>query len=150
MLTTGIPLNAGERPRIEGAWRFVNEVDTRADGSVVSAGPAAGYEGLLIYTADGFMSVNVMPKGRRWRIDTAAPADLRETIEAGSADSGRYEVDPRSHTVTHLVAASLDPADEGKRLVRAYSLEGDTLSLSGTWSYHGETLKFTLTWSRVR
>jgi hypothetical protein len=29
MLAAGIPLVAEERPQIEGAWRFVNEVDTR-------------------------------------------------------------------------------------------------------------------------
>jgi hypothetical protein len=143
------PVTAGDAQSIQGVWRFEKAVDTRSDGSIIVTGSNRGVEGFIIYTADGFVSSNIMPKGRRWTVDNATVPEFRETIEAGTAYVGRYEVDPATHTVTHIIAVSVDPADEKKRLIRKYSLHGDTLALSGTWLYQGETLNFTLTWTRA-
>lgn len=68
VLTAGsVVSGAAEQPQIVGAWRFVSDVSTKDDGTVVPiAGPSEGYEALLIYTADGFVSANVTPKGRKW------------------------------------------------------------------------------------
>lgn len=143
------PATAGDVQSIQGVWRFQKAVDTRSDGSVVVTGSNQGVEGFIIYTADGFVSSNIMPIGRRWTVDNATVPEFRETIEAGTAYVGRYEVDPATHTVTHIIAVSIDPADEKERLVRKYSLHGDTLALTGKWLYQGETLNFTLTWKRA-
>ena len=149
VLTNG-PAAPSDEPRLlQGAWRFEREVDTR-DGAVVSAGPKDGYGGLVIYTSDGYMSATLMPKGRQWTVDGADLIQFKETVETGTAYCGRYEVDPRAHTVTHIVEAGMDPSDEGKRLVRTYSLHGDTLELSGTWSYQGHPMGFTITFARVK
>jgi len=139
-----------EMPALQGVWRFQGEVDTRADGSVVSIGPVAGYSGLLVYTADGYVSVNIMPKDRKWKGDSGSESQLRETIETATAYFGRYEVDPKAHTVTHIVEVGLEPSDEGKHLVRKYELHDDTLVLSATWQYHGQSLDFAVTWKRVK
>jgi hypothetical protein len=147
LLTAASAVADGSRPQLQGVWRFQKEIDRRSDGSVVTVGPTFGYEGLLIYTADGFMSGTLMPKGRKWTPDHATDAELRETVQTGTAYSGRYEVDPTKDIVTHIGAASLDPGDEDKRLTRTYSLRRDTLS--GTWTYQGETLNFTLAFIRV-
>jgi hypothetical protein len=133
-----------------GVWRFQSEVDTRADGSVVRIGPADGWEGYIVYTSDGFVSVNIMPKGRKWKLKTATLAELRKTIKDGSAYAGRYEVDTAAGTVTHLLRTSLEPSDEGRRLVRHFTIEGDTLTLSGTSNSGDETLNFTIRWVRER
>ena len=143
------PVTAGDVQSIQGVWRFQRAVDTRGDGSIIITGSNQGVEGFIIYTADGFVSSNIMPKGRRRTVDNATVPEFRETIEVGTAYVGRYEVDPATHTVTHIIAVSIDPADDKRRLIRKYSLYGDTLALSGTWLYHGETLNFTLTWKRV-
>ena len=58
-------------------WRFQNEVDTRADGSVVQILPADGWDGYAIYTTDGFVSINIMPKGRKWKVKTATLKELK-------------------------------------------------------------------------
>lgn len=141
---------ADEAPSLQGVWRFQGEVDTRADGSVAAIGPSAGYAGLLVYTADGHVSVNIMPKERKWKVDSANLAQLRETIETGTAYSGRYEVDPAAHTITHIVEVGLEPSDEGKRLVRKYELHDDTLVLSANWQYQGQSLEFAVTWKKVK
>ncbi len=72
-----------------GVWRLLREVDTKADGSPAPVAALSDCEGLLIYTADGFMSVNIMPKGRTWSTDTATIDELRETVGNGTAYAGR-------------------------------------------------------------
>ncbi len=135
---------------VEGVWRFVEEVDHRPDGSLVKTGPAAGYNGLLIFTGNGYMSSTIMPKGRTWRRETVTPAELRDTFEGASAHAGRYECDTAKHTVRMENIISLDPADEGKWDVVGYRGQGDTLELSGPWTYNGEKLTFTVRLVRVK
>jgi hypothetical protein len=133
-----------------GVWRFQSEVDTRADGSAVRIGPADGWEGYIVYTSDGFVSVNIMPKGRKWKLKTATLAELRKTIKDGSAYAGRYEADAAGGTVTYLLRTSLDPHDEGRRLIRRFTIEGEVLALSGTSTSGDETVAFTIHWVRER
>jgi len=133
---------------LEGVWRFQEEVDRRADGSLVTTGPANGYDGILIFT-DGYMSSTLMPKGRTWARDKVSAAELREMFEASSAHAGRYEVDPVSHTIKIESIVSLDPGEEGKWFTVDYSLEKDSLSISGPWTYHGEKLTFIVRLTRI-
>jgi hypothetical protein len=135
---------------LEGVWRFADEVDRRADGALVKTGPAAGYDGLLIFTANGYMSSTIMPKGRAWRRETVTPEELRNAFEGASAHAGRYEADRVKRTVRMENVISLDPADEGNWDVVGYRVQGDTLELSGSWTYRGEKLKFTLRLTRLK
>jgi hypothetical protein len=137
-------------PSIVGAWRFESEVDTRPDGSVVTIGPADGWNGYAVYTSDGFVSVNIMPKGRKWTLKSATLKELRRTFEDASAYAGRYEVDAAAGTVTLLVQTSLDPADENKHHVRRFRIDGDTLTLSGTFRSVDGPINFTIRWARER
>jgi hypothetical protein len=153
ILATGKPvvLNAQRRnTAVEGVWRFVEEVDRRPDGSLIKTGPAAGYNGLLIFTNSGYMSSTIMPKGRTWRRETVTPAELRDTFEGASAHAGRYECDAEKHTVRMENMMSLDPADEGNWDVIGYRVQRDTLYLSGPWTYNGEKLTFTIRLARLK
>jgi len=153
ILATGNPavVNAQRRnAAVEGVWRVVDEVDRRPDGSLIKTGPAAGYNGLLIFTNSGYMSSTIMPKGRTWRRETVTPAELRDTFEGASAHAGRYECDTEKHTVRMENILSLDPADEGKWDVVGYRLQRDTLELSGPWTYNGEKLTFTIRLARLK
>lgn len=134
---------------LEGTWRFEKETNTRADGSAVQV-PGPAYEGVLIYTADGHVSATVMPRNRRWNVDSATRDELHASVAEGSstAYAGRYEVDDLTHTVTHIPAVSIDPADIGSRLKRNFEITGDRLKLSGKWKYQGQELTFTVTWVR--
>jgi hypothetical protein len=147
VLAAGIPavLAAQQRDHaLEGVWRFVEEVDRRPDDSLVKTGPAAGYDGLLIFTSSGYMSSTIMPKGRSWRRQTVTPAELRDTFEGASAHAGRYEPDRAKRVVRMESIISLDPADEGKWELVGYRVQRDTLELSGPWTYNGEKLTFTV------
>jgi hypothetical protein len=152
LLAIGAPAALAAQKRdsaLEGVWRFVEEVDHRADGSLIKTGPAAGYSGLLIFTSSGYMSSTIMPMGRTWRRESVTPAQLRETFEGASAHAGRYEPDTAKRTVRMENSVSLDPADEGKWDVVAYRVQHDTLVLSGPWTYNGEKLTFTIRLRRV-
>ena len=143
---TGIEAN-----ELQGVWRFEKETNTTASGEVIEV-PGPAYQGLLIYTPEGYVSVNLLPKGRTWKVDAAQLEELRQTVGEGSSTgyAGRYEVDTKNKTVTHIPLVSLDPADEGKRLVRTYALEGDKLTLSGQWTYEGKKLLFAVHWTRIK
>lgn len=150
LLTSQILYGAGAEVSVVGTWRFVDEVDTLPDGSPAPASVLSESQGLLIYSADGSMSVIIMPKERAWRVEDAPLVQLRETIENGTAYAGRYELDPKAGTVTHAVEVSHEPRFVGQRLVRHYELDGDTLKLSGTFPTESGPIRFVITWSRVK
>ena len=147
LLVAGVTTRSSAQPRdaaVEGVWRMVEEVDHRADGSIIKTGPVAGYNGLLIFTSNGYISSTIMPRGRTWRRETATPAALRETFESASAHAGRYECNVASHTIRMENVIALDPADEGNWDVVRYRVRRDSLELSGPWTYNGEKLTFTM------
>lgn len=148
ILCTLTPAHGAEPNPLEGVWRFHEEIDTRPDGTVLDL-PHVEYEGLLIYRADGFMSATIMPKGRQWSVGSATAEELRQSIAQGTGYAGRYEVDEHKHTVTHIVSVSIDPGDEGRKLVREYAFEGPRLTLSGDWEYQGRPARFKVVWDRV-
>jgi len=139
-----------EHPSLVGAWRFVSEVDRRADGTEIDVVPRDGYVGLIVYTQDGFMSGQMFPRGRTWKPATATLDDLRRTIDLSTSYFGRYEVDRAAGTVTHKVQGNLDPTGETEAYVRQFKLSGNQLILSGTWEYGGEKLGFEIVWQRAR
>ena len=135
---------------LEGVWRFVSEVDRHADGSLLTTGPAAGYDGLLIFTSNGYMSSTLTPKGRTWRRETMTPANIRDTFEGTSAHAGRYAPDPARHVVRMENLVSIDPGDEGTWDDIHYRVQRDTLELRGPWTFNGEKVTFTLRLVRVK
>lgn len=99
-----------DRERLLGAWRLVSMA--APDGKPVQAGLPAG---MLIYTRDGHMSVQLMyPKSAR--------ALSNEYVRNGyEASFGSFEVNEVTHTVTHRVQGSnTGDALVGKALPRVY------------------------------
>jgi hypothetical protein len=135
--------------RLEGVWEFEKEVDTLVDGTPVDP-PWTPLEGMLLYRADGFMSVNLMPRGRTWTPANATFDELRASVAEGTGYAGRFEVDEKERTVTHIVSVSLDPVAGGQRLVRHYAFEGDRLVLSGEWRDKGEPRLFRVYWKKLQ
>ncbi len=142
---------AASAAKLVGTWQYVSAVDTKVDGTPVNILPAVTYEGMLIYTVDGHVSVTLMPKGRSWSNATVTDKQLRATVlaPATTAYSGTYSADTVAGTITHHIETSLDPSDEGHDLVRHYALSGNTLQLSAEWQQNGETLRFCVTFKRL-
>ena len=137
-------------PNLVGVWKFVKEVDRHADGSILEGAPPDGYKGQIIYTSNGYMSVQIFPVGRKWLLGTATREDLKNTLYLSSSYFGRYEVDTAASEVTHKVISNLDPSGETENYKRHYKLSGDELILTGNWEEGGEQFSFEVTWQRVK
>ena len=140
-------------PSIVGTWRLVSFV-TRDGQGVVPYWDAAA-TGLIIYTADGYVSAQLYdarrPKlGKEW--EHADPTAAR-TLFAGLATYyGRYTVDTEASTVTHLVEGAMSPDWVGSRLVRSCRFLGpDRIELGVLTNAEGQpvTNRMVLMWERV-
>ena len=106
-----------DRMSLIGAWHLVRIDAPGPDGQPVSVPQP---KGMLIYTRDGHMSVQLMyPK--------TANSQSNEYVQDGyEASFGSYDVDEATHTVTHHVQGSITrDLLVGKDLPRVYQLTGD-------------------------
>lgn len=120
-----------------GTWRLVSWVVRSADGT--SSEPlGADPCGLLVYTADGAMSGQMMRTGRprlRRPRQTAAdvgeddPEELAAAFNGYVAYFGSYELDTAGGVVCHRVEGALIPNWEGIELRRTVTMDGDVLVL---------------------
>jgi hypothetical protein len=110
--------------------------------------------GLIIYSRDGFMSVNIMSSGRR-SFSAIAFGGIAGTSEEKIAAfdtclsySGRYEI--ILERVVHRIEVSLFPNWVGTSLERGATVHDDTLQLSaGPVAFEGRTRTLKITWKRV-
>jgi hypothetical protein len=109
----------GVRDRFVGAWRLAWLEQPSADGKV----QRADCTGLLVYTRDGHMSVQVMYRNPQ-PSSTSAPVQYAQG--GYEASFGRYEVDD-AHTFTFHVQGALVRTLVGKNLKRVYELSRNQL-----------------------
>jgi hypothetical protein len=105
------------RERLIGAWHLVHIESPGQDGKPAGIPQP---EGMLIYTRDGHMSVQLMyPK--------TASALSNEYVRNGyEASFGSYDVDEAKHTLTHHVQGSITgELLVGKELPRVFQFTGD-------------------------
>jgi hypothetical protein len=120
----------GDRERLIGAWHLAHIDSPEQDGK---ASPIPQPKGMLIYTRDGHMSVQLMyPK--------SATAQSNEYVQGGyEASFGSYDVDEATHTLTHHVQGSVTrDLLVGKDLPRVYQFttEGHLLMKSARPDEH--------------
>jgi hypothetical protein len=103
--------------RLIGAWHLEHIDSPGTDGKPSDTPQPTG---MLIYTRDGHMSVQLMyPK--------SAGSLSNEYVRNGyEASFGSYSIDERTHTLTHHVQGSVTgDVLVGKDLPRIYTLTGD-------------------------
>ena len=105
------------RERFIGAWHLVRIDNPGPDGRSV---PEPLPKGMLIYTRDGHMSVQLMyPK-------STPPLSNQYVSDDYEASFGSYDVDEATHTLTHHVQGSITRGLLiGKDLPRTYEFTGD-------------------------
>jgi len=86
------------RAKLIGAWHLVH-IDSPGPNGKSASGPQP--EGMLIYTQDGHMSVQLMYPGST---DTLSNEYVLKGYEASF---GSFDVDETTHTVTHHVQGSI-------------------------------------------
>jgi hypothetical protein len=103
--------------RLIGAWHLVSLGGAGVDGDL---------KGTLIYTSDGHMSVQIMypPSG--------AAISNDYVLNGYEASFGSYDVNEKTHTVTHHVQGSITRGLVGKQLSRVYLISGNRLTIKST------------------
>jgi hypothetical protein len=130
-----------------GTWKLTDYSFLHADGTVEKpwGEKVVGY---LLYSAEGYMSGNLSPAGRRHNIEKSEserPRRKRDYI----AYAGPYTVE--GDTVTHHVEVSLFPNWLGTAQLRYHKLEGDRLILRTPPVLSGDgVVAVQLTWQRVK
>ena len=90
---------SSDKDALIGAWHLVRIDVPGADGKM--AAPANRPEGMLIYTRDGHMSVQLMyPR-------SATAPDNEYVLGGYEASFGSYDVNQAKHLVTHHVQGSV-------------------------------------------
>jgi len=111
--------------RFIGAWRLVWLEESDAAGSVHKA----DCTGLLVYTRDGHMSVQVMYRNP----PTAVQAGPVQYAQGGyEASFGIYQIDENSHTFIFHVEGAMVRSLIGRDLPRAYEFSGNQLLVKST------------------
>jgi len=113
-------VNENIRDRFIGAWRLVWLEEQGPDGKV----HRADCTGLLVYTRDGHMSVQVMY--RNPQVGTQA-GPVQYAQGGYEASFGTYEIDARAHSFTYHVDGALVRTLIGKDLTRVYEFSGKQL-----------------------
>jgi hypothetical protein len=122
-----------DREQFVGSWKLVSAVEILMDGSsrnYPDVGPNG--KGYLIYTADGYMCVNLMRGDRPMWKDSFHPTDAEKiaSFDSFSSYCGRYEVNQSKHLMTHLPETSSFPDFVGSRKDRPYVLKNDSLTFA--------------------
>ena len=112
--------NEGIQGRFVGAWRLAGLEEEGADGKIYRADCA----GLLVYTRDGHMSVQVMYRNPQ----AGTQAGPVQYAQGGyEASFGTYEIDERAHTFIYHVEGALVRTLIGKDLTRVFEFSGKQL-----------------------
>jgi hypothetical protein len=125
-----------------GTWRLVSAEDRLSSGKIeYPFGERA--IGTITYDSTGHMAVQIM---RRTRTKWAAFEDgAAEPLLSYIAYFGTYDVDEKTHRVTHHIEGHLDPKRIGVDNVRTYELVGERLTL-----IEAERPERYVMWERVR
>jgi hypothetical protein len=131
---------AGAGPLV-GTWRLMAYTDTPASG-VPTQPFGAEPIGLFIFTAEGHVSISIM----RNPPSTSAPAQNQSPHacipEWFCAYFGTYDVDyPAGTWTTHVRGANI-PDYLGTDQKRHFSIQGDRLTIAGSYERDGKTVQF--------
>jgi hypothetical protein len=114
------------KDRFVGAWRLASLDAPGPDGKIHRADST----GLLVFTRDGHMSVQLMERNPA---QTQVPAAHQQYSRDGyEASFGTYEIDEIAHTFTFHVDGALVRTLIGKDLPRSFEFSGKQLIVKST------------------
>ena len=124
-----------------GTWRLVSYEAHDANGNI-SYPLGKNVKGFLCYTAEGFMSVQVMKEDRPTCSSNDPHFSLMEEIVAAAngyvAYAGRFTVEETAGLVEHHIELSLSPIWVGTDQIRSVTfrachlyLQGDSVKING-------------------
>ncbi|KAA0097963.1 lipocalin-like domain-containing protein [Mycolicibacterium sp. P1-18] len=142
------------RASIVGAWTLITYESTAVDGTSVTYPLGSDARGVIMYTADGYMSAQIMRSGRKRFAGSdahaASEAELAWAAEGYLSYAGPYTV-LDGGLIAHHVDVSLLPNWVGGTQYRAARLNDSHLQLapSEPIQLDGELRNARLVWRRV-
>ena len=145
----------GLRDRLLGAWKLVSYQEIPVDGSDPFEPFGHDPQGIILYTADGYMSAQLSKPDRPefasgdWFGGT--PGEYQMEASSYIAYSGPFHVDEANQALTHSMFVSLFPNWTGKSQPRVVAIDGDVLRLGTAtpMQSNGKTVNAVLTWHRA-
>jgi len=117
--------NEGFADRLVGAWRLVS-LEQEGEGGKIQRADSTG---LLVFTPDGHISVQVMERNP----PAQASARPEQYSQGGyEASFGTYEIKESTHTFTFQIEGALVRSLIGKDLPRAFEFSGKQLIVKST------------------
>jgi hypothetical protein len=133
-----------------GAWQLRRWETVYEDGRRTEPF-GAGAQGLIQYTADGWMSATIMAAGRsqlsRGNPRAASKAERAAAFDGYFSYAGRWRL--RDGVVRHDVTLALNPALVGTPQLREATLTARTLTLSAAEDLPGGRRVHRLIWQRA-
>ena len=146
------------REDLLGAWRLVGIEVKGPNGAERDPFYGAGSQGLLIYDASGWFSVQIMGQPRP-SLDAPAsrpeaPSARRDGIKAAAIDSyyayyGTWSFDEASSTVTHHAVGALYPGEIQATYRQQVEVHGSRMTFTRTQGSAGHATVQTKVWERV-
>jgi hypothetical protein len=142
------------RDRMVGTWTLVSW-GTLSGGVEVPVPMSAGATGIITYSPDGYMCVNIMGANRP---KFASPDFMGGSVNEKAAAfetfvgyCGRYEVNEQERFVTHTLQTSWYPNWTGSGQKRFVEMSGNRIRLTAPPILaQGEQVVGVLVWERVR
>lgn len=123
--------------KIMGTWELVSYYRLDEDGEKIYP-LGEDPKGFLIYTADGYMSAQLMKQGRiNYSLEGLHNGTEQEMAEAAHgyhAYSGKYDIDEADGSIYHHNEVSLIPNRLGDVQDRQIQFEEDTISITSRTS----------------
>jgi hypothetical protein len=138
-----------------GAWKLISYEEQPVDGSPSFYPMGEKLLGIILYTPDGFMSVQFTQQDRKLFASgdwfRATDEEYRQAASTYVAYAGPFHVDEEKKIVTHSLFISIFPNWIGETQPRALRIEGDDLYLSSVSPFHlrGRTVHAQLHWKRA-
>ena len=138
---------------IVGVWKLLSYSSRDEETGVETKPWGENPEGLLMYTADGYMSGVGVAEGRTAPTGTGEKLteERAKLFTSMTAYAGRYTVEP--DRVIHHVDVAWNPASKGTDQIRYVTFQGDTIRIRTpvvVSTVDGRKRTFTLHFQRVR
>lgn len=138
---------------VVGAWELVSFTAERPGDPEVGYPLGPDATGIIMYTADGYMSAQIMRPGRRdFDLFDGSGDDVEQAAAAATgylAYSGPYTGDEATQTLHHDVRVSLLPSWLNTIQIREATLDGDQLTLGEEDTLPSGPIRLVLTWRRA-
>ena len=141
------------KERFIGTWKLVSSEFRRSNGEVTYP-IGRNTSGMLMYDANGHMSVQIMRPNRPAFASSdqlqGTPEEIKSAYKGFVAYFGTYEVNKEEGTITHHVEGSPFPNWVGTDQRRFFELYGNRLTLSTPpVPFGGEQVTARLIWERA-